>query len=67
MLNRDNKNRLIAAVAVGALVIGGGGILLGRAMAPSETAPAAAADADADEQSSGRTESETPQAHPPRA
>ena len=42
MLNLDNKNRLIAAVAVGALVIGGGGMLLGRSMAPSEPAPAAA-------------------------
>lgn len=49
MLNRDNKNRLIAAVAVGALLIGGGGILLGRTMAPSESAPAAAPAEDEEE------------------
>ena len=39
----ENKNRLMAAVAVGALVLGGGGILIGRSMtAPEATAPAAA-------------------------
>ncbi|WP_428630630.1 efflux RND transporter periplasmic adaptor subunit [Sphingopyxis sp.] len=39
----ENKNRLMAAVAVGALVLGGGGILIGRSMfAPEAAAPAAA-------------------------
>ena len=38
----ENKNRLMAAVAVGALVLGGGGILIGRSMtAPPTAAPAA--------------------------
>lgn len=38
----ENKNRFMAAVAVGALVLGGGGILIGRSMSgPSVVAPAA--------------------------
>ena len=35
-----NRNRLFAVVAVGALVLGGGGILIGRSMAPPTAAPA---------------------------
>lgn len=38
----ENRNRLLAAVAVGALVFGGGGILIGRSMAPPASAPASA-------------------------
>jgi cobalt-zinc-cadmium efflux system membrane fusion protein len=39
----ENRNRLIAAAAVGALIVGGGGLLIGRSMATPETvAPAAA-------------------------
>lgn len=34
----ENRNRLTAAIAVGALVLGGGGILIGRSMAIPETA-----------------------------
>lgn len=37
----ENRNRLIAAAAVGALVLGGGGVLIGRSMAPPAAAPAA--------------------------
>jgi cobalt-zinc-cadmium efflux system membrane fusion protein len=49
MFNLKNRNRLIAAVAVGALVTGGGGILIGRAMAPGEVAPAAPSSEEEDE------------------
>ncbi len=38
----ESRNRLLAAVAVGALVLGGGGILIGRSMAPPAVAPASA-------------------------
>lgn len=37
----ENRNRLLAAVAAGALLLGGGGILVGRSMAPPRPAPAA--------------------------
>ncbi len=40
----ENRNRLIAAAAVGALVLGGGGVLIGRSLVPSTTAPAAEPD-----------------------
>ncbi len=46
----ENKNRLMAAVAVGALVLGGGGILIGRSMTvPSAVAPAAVPTEEAEE------------------
>ena len=41
----ETKNRLMAAVAVGALLLGGSGILIGRSMtAPEAAAPAASAE-----------------------
>lgn len=46
----ENKNRLMAAVAVGALVLGGGGILIGRSMTAPETVAPAAAPAEEEEE-----------------
>lgn len=37
----ENRNRLVAAVAVGALVLGGGGMLISRSMVPPAAAPVA--------------------------
>ncbi|WP_077148552.1 efflux RND transporter periplasmic adaptor subunit [Sphingopyxis sp. KK2] len=45
----ENKNLLLVAVAVGALVMGGGGILIGRSMVGPDTAPPAATPAEAEE------------------
>ena len=42
----ENRKYLLAAVAVGAIVLGGGGILLGRSMAPPSAAAAAPAEAE---------------------
>ena len=42
----ENRTYLLAAVAVGAIVLGGGGILLGRSMAPPSAAAAAPAEAE---------------------
>ena len=49
----ENKNRLMAAVAVGALILGGGGILIGRSMTAPVAAPAAAP---AEEEEEGHVE-----------
>lgn len=38
----ENRNRLLAAAAVGAMVLGGGGLWIGRSMAPPAAAPAVA-------------------------
>ncbi len=46
----ENKNRLMAAVAVGALILGGGGILIGRSMTAPEAAAPAAAPAEKEEE-----------------
>lgn len=45
----ENRKYLLAAVAVGAILLGGGGVLLGRSMAPPAAAPAAAS-AEAEEE-----------------
>lgn len=46
METENNRNKLIAGVAVAALVLGGGGIMLGRTMFAPETTAAAAAPAE---------------------
>lgn len=38
----ENRNHLFAAIALGALALGGGGILLGRSMTPAASAPVVA-------------------------
>lgn len=37
----EHRNRLIVAAAVGALILGGGGVLIGRSLAPPAAAPVA--------------------------
>lgn len=46
METENNRNKLIAGVAVAALVLGGGGIMLGRTLFAPETTAAAAAPAE---------------------
>ena len=46
METENNRNKLLAGVAIAALVLGGGGIMLGRTMFAPETTAAAAAPAE---------------------
>ena len=53
----ENRNRLIATVAAGAIILGGGGILLGRSVfAPASAPPAAAAGEPAEKKEEGHVE-----------
>ena len=57
MTEENNKTKLIAGVAIAALVLGGGGIMLGRSVfAPAPTTAASAESENAEEKEEGHVE-----------